>query len=203
VLSLCAIAIAVSIRRLIALSYPALDDASDAAALDALFAAKAALTRVHVAAGLGLALLIPLQLSSRLRARMPHVHRRLGRLALVLGIVVGTTGYGMVTIPIGGWIEVTAIGFYSTAFLIALLIAWRHIIHGDVARHREWMLRAVAIVLGIATTRPVVGLFFATSAITDLSASRFFGPAFWIGFTSTALAGEWYVRRTRGTRQTT
>jgi hypothetical protein len=30
--------------------------------------------------------------------------------------------------------------------------------------------------------------------------SQFFGAAFWIGFTSTTVAGEWYVRRTRRVR---
>jgi hypothetical protein len=116
---------------------------------------------------------------------------------MVAGIVVGLSGYAMVAVPIGGWLEVTAIVVYATAFLAALVIAWRHIRRGEVARHREWMLRAVAIGLGIATTRPVVGVFFATRALTGLTPSDFFGVAFWIGFTSTALAGEWYVRHTR------
>ena len=35
-------------------------------------------------------------------------------------------------------------------------------------------------------------------AQTGLMPSPFFGAAFWIGFTSTTLAGERYVRRTRG-----
>jgi hypothetical protein len=103
----------------------------------------------------------------------------------------------MVAVPVGGWPEVSAIVVYATAFLVAILTGWRHIRRGDVARHREWMLRAVAIALGIATTRPVVGVFFATSRRTGLSPSQFFGAAFWIGFTATALAGEWYVRHTR------
>jgi uncharacterized membrane protein len=200
VLALCAIAAAVSIRRLVVLANPVSNSASPAAALDSLFAAKAGLTRGHVIAGLALAVLIPVQLSARIRRQFPVVHRWLGRTLMIIGIVVGLSGYAMVAIPIGGWLEVSAIVVYATAFLAALLIAWRHIRRGDVARHREWMLRAVAIGLGIATTRPVVGVFFATSALTGLTPSEFFGTAFWIGFTSTALAGEWYVRSTRQRR---
>jgi cytochrome bd-type quinol oxidase subunit 1 len=90
--------------------------------------------------------------------------------------------------------------FYATAFLVALSIAWWHIRHRDVSRHREWMLRAVAILLGIATTRPVMGIFFATRALTHLNPSQFFGVAFWIGFTSTLMAAEWYIRATRPLR---
>src|SRR5258706_16201045 len=79
VLSLCAIAAAASIRRLIALANPTLSGSSESAVLDAVFASKAGLTRGHVVAGLGLALLIPVQLSARVRTRFPRVHRWLGR----------------------------------------------------------------------------------------------------------------------------
>ena len=62
----------------------------------------------------------------------------------------------------------------------------------------KFVLPTVAcLALGIATTRPVVGVFFATRALAGLSPSQFFGAAFWIGFTTTALAGEWYIRDTR------
>jgi hypothetical protein len=200
VLLLCGIAIAVSIRRLVALADSSATGQSPLAALDAMFGAKAGLTRAHVVTGLLFALFIPVQLSARIRRRFPPIHRWLGRTLMIVGIVVGLSGYAMVVIPIGGPLEVSAIVFYGTALLASLLIAWRHIRRGDVMRHREWILRAIAIVLGIATTRPVVAVFFATSPLTQLSPSQFFGAAFWIGFTSTALAGEWYVRSTRHER---
>ena len=197
VLVLCAIAAAASIRRLVALANPSLDAGVPmAAALDAVFVAKAALTQSHVIAGLILAVLIPVQLSARVRGRYPRFHRWIGRVLITLGLFVGSSGYAMVVAPVGGTLEVAAIVTFATAFIVSLVIAWRRIRNGDVAGHREWILRALAIVLGIATTRPVVGIFFATSAATGLTPSQFFGPAFWIGFTSTALAGEWYVRRT-------
>jgi uncharacterized membrane protein YozB (DUF420 family) len=191
---LCAIAVAASVRRLLALAQP-----TDAAtsSLDALFAAKAGLTRIHVMAGLAFALVVPMQLSSRIRGRWPALHRWLGRVFLIVGVIVGLSGYAMTVVPVGGVLEVSAIVVYATAFLTSLMMAWWHIRRRDVTRHREWMLRAIAIVLGIATTRPVVGVFFATSAFTGLNPGDFFGTAFWIGFTSTALAGEWYVRTTR------
>jgi hypothetical protein len=200
VVVLCTIATAVSIRRLVTLADSSVTSASPLAALDALFAARAGLTRTHVIAGLLLALFIPVQLSAGVRGRFPHLHRWVGRTLMIVGIVVGLSGYAMVVTPIGGPLEVSAIVFYGTALLASLLIAWRHIRRGDAMRHREWILRAIAIVLGIATTRPVVAVFFATSPLTQLSPSQFFGAAFWIGFTSTALAGEWYVRSTRHVR---
>ena len=197
VLVLCAIAVAASLRRLFALAHPVDPGANPMRSLDALFLAKAALTRTHVIAGLALATSIPLQLSSALRGRMPRVHRWIGRAFLAAALVVAMTGYAMVVVPVGGWLEVSAILFYATAFAAALVVAWRRIRARDIDGHREWMLRAIASVLWIATTRPVVAVFFATRRVTGLAPDQFFGVAFWIGFTATAAAGEWYVRKTR------
>jgi hypothetical protein len=155
------------------------------------------LTAAHVLPGLVLALAIPLQLSVRIRQRYPRIHRWLGRVLLLVGLVVGMSAYGMMFTPVGGWLETSATSIYGTAFKAALGTAWWRIRRGDVIQHREWMLRAIGIVLGIATTRPVMAIFFATSSNTGLKPSQFFGIAMWIGFTSTVLAAEWYIRRTR------
>ena len=47
---------------------------------------------------------------------------------------------------------------------------------------------------GIAMTRPVMGVFFATESITRLQPQQFFGTAFGIGFSITCIAGEAYLR---------
>jgi hypothetical protein len=197
VLALCAIAVAISIRRLFLLAGPAPSAGADSAALDAFFGAKPLLTGSHVLSGLVLALAIPVQLSTRVRRRYPRVHRWLGRFVLLVGLLVGVSAYGMMFAPVGGWLETIATSIYGTAFLAALVTAWWHIRRGDVTHHREWMLRAIGIVLGIATTRPVMAIFFATSTMTGLRPSQFFGMAMWIGFTSTVLATEWYIRSTK------
>jgi hypothetical protein len=83
VLVLSAIAVAVAIRRLLLLASAGTSNVSPAAALDALFAAKAGLTRGRIIAGLVLVLLIPVQPSVHVRSRFPVVHRRLGRALIV------------------------------------------------------------------------------------------------------------------------
>jgi hypothetical protein len=57
-------------------------------------------------------------------------------------------------------------------------------------RHREWMIRAFGVALGIATTRPIVGAFFAARR---LSPHEFFRTAFWLGFTLNLLAAETWI----------
>src|SRR5215469_16057069 len=94
---------------------------------------------------------------------------------------------------IGGWTERSAVLFFNSLYLFSLVRAFT-LGSGDAARQRAWMLRAVAIPLGIATTRPVMGVFFATSRLTHLTPQQFFGIAFWIGFSINALAIEIWLR---------
>jgi hypothetical protein len=101
----------------------------------------------------------------------------------------------------GGWIERSAVLVFDTWFLISLARAYRFRRHGDAAEKRVWMTRAVGILLGIATTRPVMGIFFATSSLTKLHPNQFFGIAFWIGFSiNTAVIELWLHSRRRATR---
>jgi hypothetical protein len=56
------------------------------------------------------------------------------------------------------------------------------------------MIRAFGVALGIATTRPIVGAFFAARRLTP---HEFFGIAFWLGFTLTLLGAELWIRYSR------
>ncbi len=87
--------------------------------------------------------------------------------------------------------------FFNTIFLYALYRAWSFARIQDRAQKQRWMLRSIAILLGIATTRPVMGVFFATSPLTHLTAQQFFGIAFWIGFSLNTVVMELWLR-TRG-----
>jgi hypothetical protein len=62
----------------------------------------------------------------------------------------------------------------------------------------RWLVRAVGILLGIATTRPVMGIFFATSRLTHLEPRQFFGIAFWMGFSINTVVVELWLRSRSG-----
>jgi uncharacterized membrane protein len=167
--------------------------------LDRQFAEKARLTLTHIVPGLAFVLLLPFQFSRRFRQRHLTAHRWMGRTLVALGLVIGITAFAMVRHPVGGGIERAAIYFYDSFFLLALIVAFFRARQRQIASHREWMIRANAILLGIATTRPVMGVFFATSPLTGLTPQQFFGIAFWTGFSLTYLAGEAWIHHTRGT----
>jgi hypothetical protein len=63
------------------------------------------------------------------------------------------------------------------------------------------MIRAYAIGLGVATVRPIVGVFFATRRLTHLTPHDFFGIAFWLGFLISIATAEAWIRVTPQWRQ--
>jgi uncharacterized membrane protein len=132
-----------------------------------------------------------LQFVRRIRARHIAWHRWSGRVLILLGFVVGTSALRMsYTMAIGGANETAATTLFAILFLVFLSLGFWNIRRGRVARHREWMTRTFGVALGIATTRPIVGIFFAARR---LQPQEFFGIAFWLGFTLTLLGAEAWI----------
>ena len=184
------IAIAVVIRRLAALAGSPRPSTSPNAALDLAFANHATLTLAHIIPALIFVLLAPVMLL-RKGSRFAWVDR----LFYPVGAVVGLTAYAMSAYSIGGWVERSAVLVFDSLFLFSLWQAYFYKRVPDPIRERRWLLRAVVVLLGIATTRPVMGIFFATSRFTHLVPQQFFGMAFWIGFSINAIAVELWLRR--------
>ena len=193
-LLLCAIGGAAAVRRIAELESAGLPGSSEFATLDAHFTMKARLTLFHVIPSLLFVLLIPLQFVSALRQRHPSLHRWTGRIIVCLGMVIGITALRLSAHPVGGLVEATATIGFGCCFLFALGKAWWHIRNRRVELHRRWATRMVAIALGVAATRPIMGIFFATRSLTGLAPEQFFGVAMWLGFASTVLAGEAWIR---------
>jgi hypothetical protein len=189
-----AISVAVVIRRTVALAHPPQSAPPQLAMLDAAFASHATLTLAHIIPALAFVVLAPFVYLRRFAGAMwPE------RSLFFLGIVVGATAYAMSCYSVGGWVERSAVLFFNSLFLVSLFLAWHY--RRDPVPKLRWLTRAIAILLGIATTRPVMGIFFATSSVTHLSPERFFGIAFWIGFSINTLIVELWLRSQEGKSQ--
>jgi len=168
------------------------------AALDDLFAHYPILTLIHIVPGILFMILGPLQFSSTIRARHLRWHRFSGRVFVICGLVIGISAlvmsFGMPAI--GGANQAAATALFGTFFLFALCKAFWHVRRHEIALHREWMIRAFAVGLAVATIRPIIGLFFATSPISRLTPHEFFGIAFWIGFVLHLIAAEAWIHTT-------
>jgi hypothetical protein len=189
-----AIAVAVVIRRLVAIAHPSTSGPPQLVELDAFFASHASLTLVHIIPALIFVLAVPFYYMRRF-AHSPRVYRFIERILFLLGSIVGTTAYAMSTHAVGGWLERSAVLFFNSLFLYALCRSFLYSLHHGRTLTRRWMTRAIGILLGIATTRPVMGVFFATSSLTHLQPKDFFGIAFWIGFSLNTLLVELWLRR--------
>jgi hypothetical protein len=181
------IAVAAALRRLVALVHPAQSAPPQMVALDAVFASHTALTLAHIIPAIAFVLLTPFVLLRRSPAVWPE------RLLFPLGAAVGVTAYAMSTDAVGGWVERSAVLVFNSLFLFSLARAYRYGRRDEPLQKMRWLSRAIGILLGIATTRPVMGVFFATSQLTHLEPRQFFGIAFWIGFSINTIAVELWL----------
>jgi uncharacterized membrane protein len=166
--------------------------------LDAGFARHPVLTLVHIIPGFLFMVLGPPQLVGQIRSQTPWLHRWCGRVFVASGVGIGLSALAMSwQTGIGGVSETAAATLFALLFLWALGKGFLHIRRREFAQHREWMIRAFAIGLAVATIRPIIGIFFATSRLTHLTPREFFGTAFWLGFTLHLIAAEAWIHYTR------
>lgn len=159
------------------------------------YAQKPLLTLLHILPGMIFLVLGALQFVKKIRKNYINFHRWSGRIYLMLGLVIGISAIIMsITIRFGGYAESSANIIFGSFFLFSLGKAYSSIRRKDFVLHREWMIRAYAIGLAVATMRPIIGLFF---AFTDIPFHEFFGYIFWIAFILHAFVAEKWIRFTR------
>ncbi|WP_106396814.1 DUF2306 domain-containing protein [Actinocorallia populi] len=108
---------------------------------------------VHVVGG-GLALLLsPLQLSSRLRARTPKVHRACGRIVLSAIVLAGFAGLLMAPFNLAGPVGTAGFGSLALLWVGFAAAAYVTIRRRDVAAHRRWAVRLFALTYAGVTLR--------------------------------------------------
>lgn len=165
---------------------------------DAKFAARRAITRIHVLAGAGFLALASLQLARRVRTLTPKVHRISGRVAIILAWLSGLTGlfFGLWQ-PLAGIAEQVIVGAAGLFLLAAVSLAFRHIRAGRVAAHREWMLRGIAAALAIASVRVVAIPLDLALTPRGVDVRVIFALSLWLGWSVTLAGAEWWIRTTR------
>jgi hypothetical protein len=179
------------LRRLVALAAPSHNGPPQMAGLDDAFASHAPLTLAHIIPAVLFVVLAPFAVFSRFaHLRWPE------RVLFPLGAIVGFTAYGMAAYSVGGWTERSGIYLFDTLYLFSLARAFLYARQAQPALKRRWLLRSIAILLGIGTARPVMAIFFATSPLTHLRPQQFFGIAMWAGFSINLLIFELWIRST-------
>jgi uncharacterized membrane protein len=155
---------------------------------------------LHVVLGGVYLALAPFQFVRRIRSRHPAYHRRAGRLLVAIGVVVGSTALFMgLVIPFSGWPEQVVIGLFGGLFLLALVKGLVLVRAGRVALHREWMMRAFAIGLSIATVRMIfIPALLVVADPTNGQIAALSVASFAAAFVLHASVAEIWIHATRG-----
>lgn len=107
----------------------------------------------HLTGG-GLALLLsPVQLSARVRGRVPRLHRVVGRVVLACIVAAGVAALVVAPRNPAGAIGTAGFGALAVLWIAFAVLGFRAIRRGDVATHRRWMLRTFAMTYAAVTLR--------------------------------------------------
>lgn len=151
---------------------------------------------LHIGGGGPALLLAPWQFASPIRNRWPHIHRFMGRLYVLAGLIGGTAGLVMAFKSDAGLIAQIGFGALAVAWLtttsIAFILAWRR----KITAHRRWMIRSAALTLAAVTLRiyipfsmivlnPRFGIDFETAYIAIA----------WVCWVPNLIVAEFYLRR--------
>ena len=144
---------------------------------------------LHVLGG-GIVLLIGgFQFSQKLRRNYAVFHRNLGRVYLVL-VALGGVGSLMLAPQADGGL-VAKIGFFmlGVLWLFSAWQAYAAIRRGDVAIHREWMLRNFAMTFAAVTLRIYLGVF----EVSGVPFSEGYPVVAWLSWVPNLILVEWYL----------
>lgn len=109
---------------------------------------------LHIFGSLTALAIGPFQFVRRLRARLPSLHRMLGRIYLGFGVLAGgLAGLFLALHAFGGWPTRLGFALLALAWLYTGARAYRAIRGGDPLAHRRWMIRNFALTFAAVTLR--------------------------------------------------
>jgi uncharacterized membrane protein len=156
------------------------------------FAAHAPAVYLHAFAASVALLLGPLQLSSRIRAARPAVHRWTGRAYLGVGVLVGgLSGLYLAQFAYGGLAARFGFGALATAWLYTGLRAYAAIRTGAVAEHRRWMFRN----FGLTFAAVMLRLYVPAAVVAGAQFEQAYTAIAWLCWVPNLLVAEWFLRR--------
>ncbi len=167
----------------------------------------------HIIAATVALLIGPLQFIQTIRIHYPQVHRWLGRVYLLFGILIGGVS-GLVLAPdtIAGPIGAVGFGTLAVLWLVTGAMALVRIRTGRVQAHRNWMIRNYALTFGAVTLRLwlmvllVLGNIFLMQSTYAGDQVALFVDAYrivaWLAWVPNLLLAEWlFIRRPQARKQ--
>lgn len=148
---------------------------------------------LHVAGGVTALLLSPLQFVGAIRTGWPAFHRAIGRVCVLACVIGAPAGFMLALGTTAGPVAATAFAVQALLWAGFTWLGWRAALQRRFGEHREWMLRAYAIVAAAITLR----LMLPASALLGFD----FYPAYrvisWLAGSVNLVLFEIYIRRSR------
>ncbi len=145
---------------------------------------------MHVLGGGMVLLLGGFQFSRRLRMRMPALHRNMGRVYLILVAVGGTGGLMLAPFSEGGLVAHFGFALLGITWLYSGWQAYAAIRRGDIALHREWMMRNFSLTFAAVTLRIYLGLM---GPVAGLPFEEVYPTIAWLCWVPNLIVVEWYL----------
>ncbi|MBE1875475.1 DUF2306 domain-containing protein [Myceligenerans sp. TRM 65318] len=154
---------------------------------------------VHMVAG-GIALgLSPLQLIARVRARVPRLHRVVGRVVILAMVVGGLSGMVLATVNAAGAVGTAGFGLLGALWVVFPVLGFLAIRRGDVATHRRWMVRGFALTYAAVMLRLWLGVLMGAQGLAGVPDGVAFERAYaivpFLCWVPNLVVAEWYLRR--------
>lgn len=146
---------------------------------------------LHFFLGATALLLAPLQLSAGLRRRVPALHRLSGWLYAASVLIGSMSGFSLALNAQGG--VPSRVSFVLMALLWPCLtaIGIQRAIVGDIAGHRRWMCRSVAMTYSAVTLRLLLGIGVGALHLPFIPV---YIAAAWLGWTINLMVCELLLR---------
>ena len=153
---------------------------------------------LHVIGAILAVLLGPFQFHPRIRARYIRLHRAMGRLYLLGILVGGLSGIYMSSLAFGGFAARSGFFVLAVSWLTSGWMAYRRIRAGDIASHREWMLRSYALTFAAVTLRlwQVV-----LSELLGVPFEQAYQTVAWLCWVPNLMFIEYWISKTRPSRR--
>lgn len=119
---------------------------------------------VHVSLGGVAMLLAPVQLSTRVRRRVPRLHRVSGRVGIGAILVAAIAGAILSPYSVADGVGFAGFGLLAVAWFTCALMSYRTIRRGDVVDHRRWAIRTFALTYAAVTLRLWLGVMMGVQA---------------------------------------
>lgn len=132
----------------------------------------------------------PWQFLPGLRARVPRLHRWLGRVYIFSCVVGGSGGLLLASGTTAGSVARAGFGLLAVVWLLVNLQGLRLAMTGRYAEHRRWMIRSFALTFGAVLLR----IYIPISQMMGIEFMTAYRAISWLAWVPNLVAAELYLR---------